>query len=124
MHNVQLLVVDRDDRNKICPVGKEGEIYVRAGGLAEGYLADDKKNKEKFLPSWFVDPQTWVKKYGNQSSGNQSWRKYYKGPRDRLYRTGDLGRYLPTGDVECSGRADDQVKLTGGFRFELGESVI
>ena len=24
-------------------------------------------------------------------------------------RTGDLGRYLESGDVECTGRADDQV---------------
>jgi L-aminoadipate-semialdehyde dehydrogenase len=38
MSNVQLLVVNRDDRNKMCGVGESGEIYVRAGGLAEEYL--------------------------------------------------------------------------------------
>ncbi len=39
---------------------------------------------------------------------------------DRMYRTGDLGRYNVNGDVECSGRADDQIKIRG-FRIELGE---
>lgn len=29
MKNVQLLVVNREDRNKICNVGEVGEIYVR-----------------------------------------------------------------------------------------------
>jgi acyl-CoA synthetase (AMP-forming)/AMP-acid ligase II len=45
---------------------------------------------------------------------------FFFGPRDRMYRTGDLGRYLPSGDVECTGRKDDQVKIRG-FRIELGE---
>lgn len=34
--------------------------------------------------------------------------------------SGDLGRYLPSGDVECTGRVDSQVKIRG-FRIELGE---
>ena len=29
MENVQLLVVNREDRNKLCGVGEVGEIYVR-----------------------------------------------------------------------------------------------
>ena len=33
MKNVQLLVVDRRDRMRLCDVGEDGEIYVRAGGL-------------------------------------------------------------------------------------------
>ena len=36
MSGVQLLIVNREDRNKICKVGEVGEIYVRAAGLAEG----------------------------------------------------------------------------------------
>jgi L-2-aminoadipate reductase len=35
MKNVQLLVVNREDRTKMCAVGEVGEIYVRAAGLAE-----------------------------------------------------------------------------------------
>ncbi|KAF4637405.1 hypothetical protein G7Y89_g678 [Cudoniella acicularis] len=117
MSNVQLLIVNREDRTKLCKVGELGEIYVRAAGLAEGYKGDHALNEQKLLMNWFVDNKTWVEA-DNKSNRDEPWRNYYKGPRDRLYRTGDLGRYLESGDVECTGRADDQVKIRG-FRIEL-----
>ncbi|ORY56133.1 L-aminoadipate-semialdehyde dehydrogenase-like protein large subunit [Pseudomassariella vexata] len=126
MKDVQLLVVDRENRNRICGVGEIGEIYVRAGGLAEGYLGADELTKQlnetKFVQSWFVDNSQWVEKDKQtaKSVEEEPWRQFYKGPRDRMYRSGDLGRYMPSGDVECVGRADDQVKIRG-FRIELGE---
>ncbi|KAI5927913.1 L-aminoadipate-semialdehyde dehydrogenase-like protein large subunit [Camillea tinctor] len=126
MKDVQLLVVDRENRNRICGVGEIGEIYVRAGGLAEAYLGTDEKTKElnetKFVQNWFVDNNKWVEldKQAAKSLAEEPWRQFYKGPRDRMYRSGDLGRYLPSGDLECVGRADDQVKIRG-FRIELGE---
>ena len=123
MHNVQLLVVDQTDRTKQCAVGQIGEIFVRAGGLAEGYLGDKALNDKKFVQNWFIDPGIWVKNDQERVQNNgkeEPWRKLFKGPRDRLYRTGDLGKYLPSGDVECTGRADDQVKIRG-FRIELGD---
>ncbi|OBA26327.1 hypothetical protein HANVADRAFT_53200 [Hanseniaspora valbyensis NRRL Y-1626] len=112
MFNVQLLVVNRHDRTQICGVGEVGEIYVRAGGLAEGYRGLPDLNKEKFINNWFVEPTHWK----SIDYEGENW----LGVRDRMYRTGDLGRYLPDGNTECCGRADDQVKIRG-FRIELGE---
>ena len=125
MYDVQLLVVDRDDRTRLCGVGEVGEIYVRAGGLAEGYLGRDLEDltRSKFVENWFVDPQKWIdedQKTSEAQETRQPWREFYKGPRDRLYRSGDLGRYMPTGDVQCTGRIDSQIKIRG-FRVELGE---
>lgn len=47
MKDAQLLVVDRKNHKRICGAGEIGEIYVRAGGLAEGYLGTEKM-------SWMV----------------------------------------------------------------------
>lgn len=123
MNNVQLLVVDREDRNKICPPGQSGEIYVRAGGLAEEYLGLPDSTATKFIHNWFVDPKKWAeedKKKVESQGESEPWRQFYKGPRDRLYRSGDLGMYDQTGQVHCTGRVDNQVKIRG-FRIELGE---
>ncbi|KAL5338832.1 L-aminoadipate-semialdehyde dehydrogenase large subunit [Aspergillus crustosus] len=125
MLDVQLLVVDRNDKNRICDVGEQGELFLRAGGLAEGYLGDDERTRElnesKFLTNWFVDPAVWTREYERTASQSpKPWMKLYKGPRDRIYRTGDLGRFRPDGAVECTGRVDNQVKIRG-FRIELGE---
>lgn len=121
MLDVQMLVVNRFDPTRICAIGEVGEIYVRAAGLAEGYLGSPDLNAKKFLTNWFVKPEVWIEEHKAASQDkNEPWREFYVGPRDRLYRSGDLGRYTPSGDVECSGRADDQVKIRG-FRIELGE---
>ncbi len=119
MQNVQLVVVNRDQPSETCGVGEVGEIYVRAGGLAEGYRGLPEMNKKKFLKNWFTDSSKFEAR-DKQLDHGEPWRKFWKGPRDRMYRTGDLGRYLPDGNCECCGRADDQVKIRG-FRIELGE---
>ncbi|KAB5547425.1 alpha-aminoadipate reductase [Coniochaeta sp. 2T2.1] len=95
MQNVQVLVVSQSDRTKMCGVGEVGEIYIRAAGLAEGYLGDTVKTKEKFIENWYIDNA-------------------------KMYRTGDLGQYLPSGAVRISSRIDSQVKIRG-FRIELNE---
>ena len=128
MKNVQLLVVDRasleQGKPRLCEIAEQGEIFVRAGGLAEGYLGSDDLNAEKFLPNFFLkNPNIWQEREQKSLDSvgqNEAWRKFWKGPRDRLYRTGDLGRYTESGDVECTGRADNQIKIRG-FRIELGE---
>ncbi|KAF0374315.1 L-aminoadipate-semialdehyde dehydrogenase [Gigaspora margarita] len=117
MQNVQLLVVNRRNKNLLCGVGEIGELYVRAGGLAEGYLRLDEVTNEKFLKNWFNEGLEMLQ---DDVDDIQEWKRFWKGKRDRLYKTGDLGRYRPNGDVECVGRVDDQVKIRG-FRIELGE---
>ncbi|GMM34563.1 L-aminoadipate-semialdehyde dehydrogenase [Saccharomycopsis crataegensis] len=120
MKNVQLLVVNRYDPTQTCGIGEVGELFVRAGGLAEGYCKLPEMNAKKFLNNWFIGPEAWEAADKALDKGEE-WRSVnWKGPRDRLYRTGDLGRYLPDGNVEVTGRIDDQIKIRG-FRIELGE---
>jgi L-aminoadipate-semialdehyde dehydrogenase len=120
MQDVQLLVVDREDRTKICGYGAVGEVYVRAGGLAGGYLGLPELNTAKFLTNWFVNPEQWNTPERRQKiNANEPWRAEFE-CRDRLYRSGDLGKYLEDGNVAVVGRVDDQVKIRG-FRIELGE---
>ena len=125
MLNVQLLIVDRENRDRLCDVGEQGELFLRAAGMAEGYLGSDEKtaelNRSKFLANWFTDTAKWTREYEAVAGREQKpWMKRYLGPRDRIYRSGDLGRMREDGNVECTGRIDSQVKIRG-FRVELGE---
>ena len=78
-------------------MGIPGELCIGGAGLARGYLNRPELTSEKFIPNPF----------GGCKDG-------------RMYKTGDLARYLPDGNIEFCGRADDQVKIHG-FRIELGE---
>ena len=115
MINVQLLVVNRNERTATCAVGEVGEIYVRSGGLAEGYTGPPEVTAEKFMPNFLAPNLSFPDTIKGTPEG-----QFWKGVRDRMYKTGDLGRYLPDGTVECTGRVDDQIKIRG-FRIELGE---
>lgn len=84
-----------DERDRLVPVGVNGEICVSGAGLARGYLNQDALTNLKFVDHPFI-----------------------KGK--RMYRTGDIGRWLEDGSIEFSGRRDHQIKIRG-HRIELGE---
>ncbi|KAJ1967914.1 hypothetical protein IWQ62_001560, partial [Dispira parvispora] len=83
-----------DNRKQLLPIGIVGEIYIGGFGISQGYINRPDLNETRFLPNPFATGM--------------------------LYRTGDYGRWLPNGELECLGRADDQVKVRG-FRIELGD---
>jgi amino acid adenylation domain-containing protein len=95
--NMRLYVLDR--HLQPLPIGVSGELYVGGIGVGRGYLGDETRTREAFIPDPF-SPEA--------------------GAQLRLYKTGDLARYLPDGNIEFLGRLDFQVKLRG-FRIELGE---
>jgi amino acid adenylation domain-containing protein len=91
--NTQIYILD--SHLQPAPVGVAGELYISGEGVAAGYLNQPELTKERFIDNPFV-------------------------PNSKMYRTGDLCRYMPGGNVEFLGRADDQIKVRG-FRVELGE---
>lgn len=95
MPGARAIVVDA--RNQICAPGTVGEILIRTPFRSLGYLGQDERTRQVFVPNPFSD-----------------------NPRDIVYRTGDLGRLLDDGDIEILGRQDQQVKIHG-VRVELAE---
>lgn len=93
--DVQLLVLN--PAGGLAGIGELGEIAIRTPYLTRGYINDETLTQTRFVTNPFTGADD-----------------------DRLYRTGDLGRYLPDGNLEFLGRADQQVKIRG-FRVELGE---
>lgn len=50
MLNVQLLVVDLQDRTRLCGVGETGELFIRTTSLTENYRGDDERTMELTEP--------------------------------------------------------------------------
>jgi amino acid adenylation domain-containing protein len=90
--NTTLYVLDRG--RSLLPPGVEGELFIGGAGVARGYLGRPELTAERFLPNSY-------------------------GP-GQIYRTGDRVRWLPDGELEYIGRADDQIKING-IRVEPGE---
>ncbi|WP_327066347.1 non-ribosomal peptide synthetase [Kitasatospora sp. NBC_01302] len=89
--NTTVHLLDADGRF-VAP-GETGEMYLGGVQLARGYLGRPELNRERFV---------------HLADGS------------RVYRTGDLARVLPSGEIECVGRIDDQVKVRG-HRVEPAE---
>jgi len=77
--------------------GVEGELYVRAGSVAQGYWNNPSETLERFV----TDPRA---------------------PDDEtlVYKTGDRVRLDDNGDYLFVGRVDDMIK-SRGYRIELGD---
>ena len=82
-----------DEKNNPVPEGEAGEVCIGGLGVAIGYHNRKDLNMERFI-----------------TLENK----------ERIYKTGDLGKILKSGEIELSGRIDDQIKLRG-FRIEPGE---
>jgi amino acid adenylation domain-containing protein len=94
--NQQAYVLDRT--LSPIPVGVVGELYLGGAGVARGYLNAPELTQERFVPDPFSTE-----------------------PGARLYKTGDRVRRLPDGNIVFLGRFDNQVKINGGLRVELGD---
>ena len=77
--------------------GEIGEIFIAGDGVAKGYLNRPELTEERFINDPFQDK-----------------------PGEKMYRTGDLGKFTQSGDIQCLGRIDHQVKVRG-YRIELEE---
>ncbi len=76
----------------------EGELYISGINLAVGYYQIEHKEQDKFALNHIEHQE----------------------PYHRIYKTGDRVKLLPSGNLLCLGRLDDQVKI-GGFRIHLNE---
>jgi amino acid adenylation domain-containing protein len=84
-----------DDKQRPCPPGKMGEIYIRTPYRTLGYLNQPELTREAFVRNPLSDAAD-----------------------DIVYRTGDLGRMRDDGSFEIIGRRDQQVKVRG-VRVEI-----
>ena len=81
-----------DSEYEECPTYVEGDLLITGDSLADGYFGDDELTKKAFV----------------MLNGK------------RCYLTGDRGFYHRGGEIEFTGRSDQQVKIRG-HRIELGE---
>jgi amino acid adenylation domain-containing protein len=93
--NTQIYILNEQDQ--LMPPGTIGEIVIGGDGVGKGYWKRPDLTANKFLKNLFEKNDT-----------------------ARIYRSGDLGKLLPTGEVQCFGRLDEQIKIRG-HRVEPGE---
>lgn len=86
-----------DNGRLIDQAGVEGELYVRAGTVAQGYWNNPSETAQRFV----TDPRT-------------------NDDETLVYRTGDRVRLDDNGDFLFVGRVDNMIK-SRGYRIELGD---
>ncbi|KAG9241028.1 hypothetical protein BJ878DRAFT_522771 [Calycina marina] len=96
-----LWVVDREDHERLVPLGTVGELLIEGSIVGRGYLNDVEKTS-----AVFISPPSWTTGFSRDFC--------------KMYKTGDLVRYDDRGCLLYVGRKDNQVKLRGQ-RLELGE---
>lgn len=87
-----------DSRNRLCPAGVPGELWIAGPGVAQGYVGQAALTDERFVPNPFHDDAG----YGI------------------AYRSGDRVALGHDGKLRFQGREDEQVKISG-YRIELAE---
>lgn len=95
--NIDILVLDEQNRLVLPGSGKEGELCVRGCTLASGYYNNSERTAERFV----------------QNPLNSAYPEI-------IYRTGDLVSYNDRGELLYHDRLDYQIKRLG-YRIELGE---
>jgi amino acid adenylation domain-containing protein len=93
MPNEHIFILDK--RQKPIPIGVIGEVYISGDSVARGYLNRPELTWQKFVTNPFELDK-------------------------KIFRTGDLAKWLPDGNIDFSGRIDEQVKVRG-FRIEPGD---
>lgn len=94
--NTEVFALDKDLR-RIEEPNREGELYVRGPGVAQGYWGDRQKTEANFIPNFLISEY-----------------------QDRMYRTGDIVVLDEKGNYHLVGRKDQMIK-SRGYRIELGE---
>lgn len=79
--NTQYYILDK--KHELCPVGKEGQMYIAGDGVTPGYVGIEEQGK-------FTE---------------------YKGL--KVYCSGDYGMYVRKGEILFRGRKDRQIKING-----------
>lgn len=87
-----------DESLKPVGIGETGHLFIGGPAVARGYFDRPDLTGKAFLTVELPGVST----------------------PQRIYRTGDLARWLPSGDIEFSGRVDHQMKI-GSYRIEPGE---
>lgn len=84
------------DDGDLLPPGEVGQIHIGGLGVSAGYYQRPELTAQRFVPNvWGAMSAT-------------------------AFATGDRGRWLPDGQLDCLGRMDQQVKVSG-YRVDMVE---